>query len=155
MQVIEGNLLDISEGIIVHGCNARGVMGSGIALEVKTRYPAAYEKYVAFKDLLVLGSIVPVEVEPNKWIVNGITQDGFGRDGRKYVDYQAIADVFLHTVELQQMLKNNLPIAFPRIGAGLGGGNWSVIKTIIDETVPSNIQTFLYMLPEPTKSVAL
>lgn len=30
-----GNILDVREGIIVHGCNLKGVMGSGLALQIK------------------------------------------------------------------------------------------------------------------------
>ena len=30
---------------IAHGCNCRGVMGSGFALQVKMMYPKVYETY--------------------------------------------------------------------------------------------------------------
>ena len=43
--VYEGNLLDSKANIICHQTNCKGVMGSGVALAVKTRYPAAYESY--------------------------------------------------------------------------------------------------------------
>lgn len=35
----KGNLLDITSGVIVHGCNMRGVMGSGVALAIRNKYP--------------------------------------------------------------------------------------------------------------------
>jgi len=35
IKVNKGNLLDVTSGIIVHGCNAKSVMGSGVALAVK------------------------------------------------------------------------------------------------------------------------
>lgn len=40
------SLFDVPEGsLIVHGCNAQGVWGRGIAKEFKERYPKAYELY--------------------------------------------------------------------------------------------------------------
>ena len=45
---------------IAHGCNCRGVMGSGFALQVKMMYPKVYERYLdAYeKERLFLGSIM-------------------------------------------------------------------------------------------------
>ena len=34
-----GNILD-AKGIIMHGCNAQGVMGSGLAKDIRERWPA-------------------------------------------------------------------------------------------------------------------
>jgi len=39
---------------IAHGCNCKGVMGSGFALQVKTMYPKAYEQYRSFYPGLAL-----------------------------------------------------------------------------------------------------
>ena len=42
----KGNLIDLAEqgefDVIVHGCNCQNTMGSGIAKEIKERYPLAY-----------------------------------------------------------------------------------------------------------------
>ena len=40
MEIIEGNLLEAPERIIVHQTNCMGVMGSGIAKQIKAKYPA-------------------------------------------------------------------------------------------------------------------
>ncbi|MCJ1230561.1 ADP-ribose 1''-phosphate phosphatase [Toensbergia leucococca] len=34
-----------SHSILIHACNTKGVWGSGVALEFKNRYPAAYASY--------------------------------------------------------------------------------------------------------------
>ena len=39
VKIIEGNLFDTKANIICHQCNCQGVMGSGVAAEVKRRYP--------------------------------------------------------------------------------------------------------------------
>jgi O-acetyl-ADP-ribose deacetylase (regulator of RNase III) len=36
-------------------------------------------------------------------------------------------------------------IIFPKIGAGLGGGDWEIISTIIDVTIPDEFQKTLYL----------
>ena len=34
MKIINGNILDITEGVIVHQVNCKGVMGAGLALQM-------------------------------------------------------------------------------------------------------------------------
>lgn len=127
-----GNIVtDAKHGIIVHGCNAQGVMGSGIALEIRNRFPAAYEAYIEkhTSSGLELGEIVFAECD-NILIANAITQQFFGRDNKKYVSYEAIFNVFDTLADLSHNM--GLMVHYPMIGAGLGGGNWAVISDIID-----------------------
>lgn len=145
MITVKGNVLDIEEGIIVHGCNGHGVMGAGIALQIKNRFPNAFEVYA--ESNLKLGSVSVAKINDRKFIANAITQKstGFG----KQVSYDAIEECFIQVVRLHEIIQEKghfLPICFPMIGAGLGGGNWNVIEKIIDETVPKEIFTFLYVL---------
>ena len=138
-------LKEVTHGIIVHGCNARGVMGGGIAKQVKETYPEVYSKYRILcidesfeysSDLL--GCIVPVRVNPNLIIINAITQDGYG-DGRRQVNYDAVAECFFRITK--DTMFTGLPIHYPMIGAGLGGGNWNIISTIINETLQDRDHT--------------
>jgi hypothetical protein len=46
----QGDLLDCIEKVIVHGCNAQGVMGSGVALAIRKKYPDAARAYFDMKD---------------------------------------------------------------------------------------------------------
>jgi len=45
IQVIAGSLLEASENIIVHQVNCQGAMGSGIALQLRNKYPLMYLSY--------------------------------------------------------------------------------------------------------------
>ena len=58
----QGNLLDAREIVILHGTNARGVMGSGVARQIRARWPNVYEIYALRHRVfgLKLGEIVPV-----------------------------------------------------------------------------------------------
>ena len=138
-----GNLLSVSSGIIVHGCNAQGVMGSGVAKAIREEYPDCYNKYrnKYEKTGLVLGDIVwwasdkYSAVFDTLFIANGITQHLYGTDKRQ-VNYVAVADVFKQVI--RQAKATNLEVNFPKIGAGLGGGDWNIIEEIINDCDPED-----------------
>lgn len=137
---VTGDLLGATQKVIVHGCNNRGVMGSGVARQIRARWPNVYEVYALRHKVfgLELGDIVPVATLDGKIIVNAITQDGFGRDGQRYVDYAAIERCF-ETINDRVENWEVTEVAMPRIGAGLGGGEWHVIESIITRTATKYI----------------
>lgn len=144
---IRGDLLSVTSGHIVHGCNAQGVMGSGVALAIATKWPEVYEKYKLEHATrrMYLGSAHSVEISdrPHLLVWNAITQEYFGRTNKRYVSYDAIesslSKINTSVIELKDVIQPVINI--PKIGAGLGGGNWSIIEKIITETVtvPINV----------------
>lgn len=141
----KGDLFKTDVKTIIHGCNDRGVQGSGFALIIKNNFPEAYEVYRKEFETngLVGGSIIPVETN-GKIIINMITQNFYGKDGKRYAKYDWIADGFYQV----DLLTNRLGIdtvVMPAIGAGLGGGDWNVISAII-ESECKNIQPVVYQL---------
>ncbi len=148
-----GNLLDCTEPWILHGCNAQGVMGSGVALAIKNKFPSAYQAYLASKAEggMKLGIITFAYQEAsNQFVVNGITQEFYGRDGKQYVDYEAVREVmkgmnWLAVNRHGMYFDGDCSVAMPAIGAGLGGGNWEVISAIIEEE-SINFQPVVYIL---------
>ena len=147
-----GNIFSISSGIIVHGCNAQGVMGSGIAKEVKARYPDCFNSYYSvckgLQDQPILGCTINYSV-PGKdvVIVNGVTQLNYGREvGKRYISYAAVQEVFEDVLALS--LKTGLEVNYPLLGAGYGGGDWSVISAIIESVFAGHpgIQRTLWIL---------
>lgn len=128
-----GNLINQPFGIIVHGCNAQGVMGSGFAKQLKDKYPSAFDDYYnQYKtDGLELGSIVKSKINENLWILHAITQQDYGRDKNvKYVNYQAVKYAFTTVKGFAQDLR--LPVHYPLIGAGLANGEWAIISDVIE-----------------------
>lgn len=129
-----GNILDVTSGIIVHGCNARGVMGAGVAKALSTKYPQILQPYRELcKSPNSLGSNVYVQISADLTIINAITQIDFGNTpNRKYVSYDAV-DTAFRSLDVSPMFDRETDIVnIPRIGAGLGGGEWSVISSIIN-----------------------
>ena len=130
-----GDILQIEQGIIVHGCNAQGVMGSGIALQIKQKYPFAYHSYLDHCKNIIspaarLGTIDFAQVSGKLTIANAITQLNYGRDGKRYVDYSAVQATMHQVAQLADKLGTS--VHYPQIGAGLGGGDWGLISDIID-----------------------
>lgn len=136
---IQGDLFEHAKsGYLIHGCNAQGVMGSGVARIVKEKWPHVFEEYhnwheagVQISSTMELGKFQAVEAEKGLVVLNAITQDLFGTYQRQ-VDYDAVARIF---ESLVRYLPDGATLYMPMIGAGLGGGNWNIIKTIIQETL--------------------
>ena len=150
IQTIFGNILDQTRGIIVHGCNTRAIMGAGIALQIKEKYPQAYKDYYIRCNNEVdkpslLGKVVTTKINNELYIVNAFTQVNYGRYhfwGDE--NYDAIRTVFCR-VNLLAM-ETRLPVMFPMIGSGLGGGDWVIIKGIIEDCIFSEIEQKLFVL---------
>lgn len=123
-----------NQDMVVHGCNAQGVMGAGIAKQIKRRYPAAFASYRnAYKNglgTLTLNRGANTESD-DPIICNMITQEFIaitGSDARM-VSYDALEYGFDKV--FQYANKHELNVHFPLIGAGLGGGDWMIISAII------------------------
>jgi O-acetyl-ADP-ribose deacetylase (regulator of RNase III) len=152
IKVVKGDVLAIDRGIIVHGCNCQGVMGSGVAAEVAKRFPEAFTAYKWQEEIdgLTLGNIsFAYTSTKDKIIVNALTQNLYGAKNASYsngrlTSYDAVAECFYKVLELCK--KNNcFDVAFPLIGAVRGGGDWSVISAIIDSVLPDTITKTLYL----------
>lgn len=147
IEYIKGNLFETDIEHIVHGCNAQGVMGSGVARIVRDDYADAYEFYKAQHAAhgLKLGDVQFVPAN-GKTIVNAITQHLFGKPAEptRFVDYDAVADC-MKTVNDALKLGGYKKVAMPMIGAGLGGGDWTVIEKIIEQQL-TDVQPVVYVL---------
>ena len=148
----KGNLLDVSHGVIAHGVNCQGVMGSGVAKAVREKYPHVYKAYLS-RCLFTEGNgllgqvqlIDSVQAEgtrvypPDELLViaNCFTQDRYGTD-KRHVNYEAIAKCFAMLNKRVPSLYG-CPLHIPKIGAGPAGGDWNVIEAIINSEYKSEV----------------
>ena len=139
-----GNLLNASKGIIVHGCNAQRVFNSGLAKQIRLKYPEVYASYMKIEEI-ICGEIYPVIIDDNLIIVNMITQKYYGNDGRKYVNYDNMNVAFTKLNKYIQRTHVSHILNFPKIGCGLGGGDWRIISEIIDCRIADNITKNLWI----------
>lgn len=132
---IEGNLIDLAfEGrfdLIAHGCNCYKTMGAGIAKEIANRIPEAFR--ADHRDdrfsIMRLGCFTSADkmIDSNVGftILNLYTQYNPGAN----IDYEALT-LCLRKVN---MMYKDCHIGLPYIGAGIAGGDWNRILTIIKE----------------------
>jgi O-acetyl-ADP-ribose deacetylase (regulator of RNase III) len=133
IKYIVGDLFAGPEKVLLHGCNAKGAFGSGVAKIVRDRFPLAYHEYLnQFRNGgLILGSVIWSNCG-KRVIGNAITQSSYGRDGAVYVDYGAVRAVMTE-VDTYCARTGTEAVGLPMIGAGLGGGDWKIIAAIIED----------------------
>lgn len=154
IQVHIGNLLNVQRGVIVHGCNALGIMGSGVALAIHQRFPGVYAAYRSRTKAgpWTLGEVQFVMVQavagrPSLVVANAITQWNVARRaGEVVVDYEAISKAFRTVGEYART--HRLPVHFPLIGCGLAGGQWREVQPRIEQALPAEVPAHLWVLPE-------
>ena len=124
----EGDIFSTSAAVIGHGCNCRGRMGAGIAVQIRRRYPAAFD---AYRTSCQAGAFRPglaqlVRTMPH-WILNMATQERYGRPpwraGSVWARPEWIESCLQRVVELANE-HNILRWAFPRVGCANGGLYW-------------------------------
>lgn len=134
----DSDITKVTSGIVVHGCNAQGVMGSGVAKQLRAKYPDIMADYIdALHELQKekinpLGYVAWTDINVDLVIANAITQEFYGRDGQKYVSYDALDAAFQKIASFAKASEATIHIPF-LIGAGLGGGNANIIQRIIEE----------------------
>ena len=132
MKIVKGDLIKLAKeghfNAIIHGCNCFHTMGAGIAAQIKKQFPLAYEAdcLTEYGDKTKLGNYTFAK-HGDLTIINAYTQYAFGSGMN--VDYDAIDKAFERIAKNFSLYK----IAYPKIGAGLGGGDWSIIEKIIEK----------------------
>lgn len=128
--IIEYDLLDIQYGIIAHQVNLKGVMGAGLAKQIRSCYPIVYEQYLDFLPNAELGSILAVPVSEHLTVVNLFGQADIGRN-KQQTDVVALKQCL---IKLQNFADNSMPIYLPyQLGCGLGGGDWDEVLQLIND----------------------
>ena len=140
MKEILGDLFEKPEqfDVIVHGCNCFSTMGAGVAKIIKEKYPLAFmvDRNSKLTPKEKLGKIT-YTTSTKPIIINAYTQ--FQWKGKHNVDYNAIRSCM-------KMIKKQFSgkkFGMPKIGAGLAGGDWNIIKKIIDEELMNEDITIL------------
>jgi O-acetyl-ADP-ribose deacetylase (regulator of RNase III) len=151
MKTVEGDLITLAlQGqfdVIVHGCNCFCTMGAGIARVIQEEFPEAYAAdLVTIKgDRNKLGDFSFATVTRNGHqitIVNGYTQFHFHGES-VLVDYDAVQSIFK---KVKQRFSGKR-IGYPKIGAGLAGGDWRRISEIIDQELAGEDHRLVVYVP--------
>lgn len=132
-----GNILDVKDGIICHQVNAQGVMGSGVAKEIRARYPQVWTDYNTTIWTLEkpMGQVIFTKITPDLWVASIVGQEFYGNDGKRYTSYDALADGFQEVARRARI--GDFSVHYPLIGCGLGGAKWAIVSAIINAELGS------------------
>jgi O-acetyl-ADP-ribose deacetylase (regulator of RNase III) len=143
MQTITGNILNHRRGIIAHQVNCQLVMGAGLALQIRQKYPRAFTQYRDIMGKVAIakrfGKAQIVEVIPNSlYIANLFGQYNYLPRNMCHTDYQALTIAMRQLRQWRDNVKGkDFPIYLPHgIGCGLAGGKWHVVQGIIRDVLP-------------------
>ena len=143
MKQISGNILNIEKGVICHQVNCQGVMGAGLALQIKNKWSNVYGQYKDCYDkgFVVLGNALVVSVDPNIYVANLCAQNFYGRKhGVIYTDYDALDSCLKSLATWHQKFNPDLPVYIPyKMSCGLAGGDWEKVVSIIETYIPEAV----------------
>ncbi len=153
MKSVRGDLLALAQrgdfDVIVHGCNCFCAFGSGVAGQIKRRFPEAYaaDCRTTKGDRGKLGRLSSAEVvgdgEHRFTVVNAYTQYRGGRSTTPLVDVDAVGRAMRAVREAYAGKR----IGLPRIGAGAAGGDWAVLSKVIDDALAGEDVTVVEYAP--------
>jgi O-acetyl-ADP-ribose deacetylase (regulator of RNase III) len=127
-----GDLLKAEADVIVHQVNCQGVMGAGVAKQIREQFPTTYIKYKDFcypyknNTSALLGKCLYVQEEPFV-ICNAFGQDFYYRNTVQ-TQYDKLAECFRDIAEKDHGKRVALPW---KIGCGLAGGDWDIVQKMI------------------------
>jgi len=128
-----GDLLSAPAEAVVNTVNTRGVMGKGIALQVKQRWPQVDREYrAAYKrGELTLGRMHVVELgglgDGPRYVINFPTKDHWRSRSR-------LADIEVGLADLRAVIEGLgiTSVAVPPLGCGNGGLAWDDVRPRIE-----------------------
>lgn len=146
MKHVKGDILDVKVGIIGHQVNCQLVMGAGLALQIRKKYPHVFSEYrditTRIKPRHRLGRCqMVVAIPPNNlFVANLFGQHNFRPRKVTHTDYNALSAAMNQLQTWRMQFFPHYPVYLPSgIGCGLAGGNWQVVSAIIKDVIPDAI----------------
>ncbi|MCT7965066.1 hypothetical protein NG799_01805 [Laspinema sp. D1] len=139
LKIIRANLLDMEYGMICHQVNLKGVMGAGLAKQIRDKYPQVYQQYKNCLENKSLGDILAVSVADNLMVLNLFAQTDIGT-GQQQTNMTALKECCAAVRRFNRDWDYMMPIYLPyNLGCGLGGANWSEVSKLIEEELHTSI----------------
>ncbi|WP_262428987.1 macro domain-containing protein [Paratissierella segnis] len=139
---IKGDIFNSPAQVLVNTVNTVGVMGKGIALEFKNRYPEMFKVYQKECDEnnFDIGNLLLWKKE-DKWVLLFPTKKHWRSKSEIYYIEKGL-DKFVQTYEVLGIES----IAFPRLGCGNGGLEWNVVQPIMEKHLKNlPIRIYIYV----------
>ncbi len=142
IEYIEGDIFDSPAQVIVNTVNTVGVMGKGLALSFKKRYPDMFESYkkVCEKHQLTIGKLMLYQ-EADHWILLFPTKENWRNPSKlEYIEKGLMKFVSTYAE------KHITSIAFPKLGCGNGELDWDLVRPLMERYLrPLPIDVYIYL----------
>jgi len=151
IEFTSGDMFERAFDIRVNTVNCVGVMGAGVALAFKERYPEMFREYKRKCDAR---AIKPGELHvwrhlQGDWVVNFPTKRHW-RENSRYEDIEA----GLVALKRYLVAQGHVTVALPALGCGHGGLDWKRVSEMIRRylnDVPASISVFA---PHDSRTIA-
>jgi O-acetyl-ADP-ribose deacetylase (regulator of RNase III) len=146
VKIATGNLLEADTEALVNTVNTEGVMGRGIALQFKKKFPEMYEEY---RRACAAGKVRPgrMHVFERKEMLNPRLIINFPTK-RHWRSPARMADLEsgLHALVAEIKKRNIHSVAVPPLGCGNGGLDWAIVRPAIEKALSGlkDVQILLY-----------
>lgn len=144
LEIHDSSIFDSKSQVIVNPVNCEGVMGKGLALEYKFRFPEMYKHYKSAceRELLAPGRLLLYR-DATPWIMSFPTKNRWKQPSRLgYIENG------LRKLSSTYINKTISSIAFPKLGTAAGGLSWESVRQLIYqhlENLPNlSIEIFHY-----------
>ncbi len=149
IQFTKGNLLDADVEAVVNTVNTVGVMGKGIALMFKERFPENFKAYEAAskrKEIAVGRMFVTASAELSgpRWIINFPTKKHWRHPSKLHWISDGLKN--LRIVIAEKQIRS---IAIPPLGSGNGGLDWAAVRPLIEAEL-GQLEGVRVIVYEPT-----
>ncbi len=148
-----GNIFDAGVDAIVNPVNCVGVMGKGLALDFKKRFPISSRGYIeaCAQNIVKTGELFvftptrdPWWKENGQYVIHFPTKKHW-RDPSKLEYVEAGVKKFERIFESLKIKS----VAIPALGCGCGGLDWAIVKPVIVEGLRSVHEKIKVVLFEP------
>jgi len=143
VRIITGNIFTSDCQTLVNTVNCVGVMGAGIALECRLRYPEMHDRYknLCNEKKIDIG-LLWIYKSPDRWVLNFPTKKHWKYPSKKEYLHDGL-EKFCNTYK-DRGIKS---IAFPLLGADKGGipqeESLSIMKSYLDK-IDLDIEIYRY-----------
>lgn len=129
-----GDILQADVDAVINTVNTVGVMGKGLALQFKRRYPENYKAYrqACDRNEIRIGQMFVTEnheLTGPRFIINFPTKKHWRADSRLEYIREGLKD--LRRIIVEQGIRS---VAVPPLGAGNGGLRWTEVRPLIQES---------------------
>src|SRR6185312_2220955 len=124
--------------------------GGGFASALRTAWPEVQRDFQGWaehrRDSYRLGGVRIVRADEGLSVASVVAQHGYGASSKPRLRYAALRAGLMRVAEAATRL--GATVHMPRIGVGQAGGDWSVIRELIAETLCSTgLKVTVYELP--------